>query len=103
MLGKPIQNTLMHIEFAAADEQYIKDSVKYGYYRSEAEAVRDAVRRAREEAERRHERLMDALRRGEADIIAGKVSVYTPDLFGQIRRDARQHEAEGRKPKPDVL
>ncbi|WP_156304314.1 ribbon-helix-helix domain-containing protein [Nitrosospira briensis] len=41
----------MHIEFAHVNEKYIKNSVKNGYYRSEAEAVRDAVRRMREQEE----------------------------------------------------
>ena len=54
----------MHIEFANVDEKYIKDSVKNGYYRSEAEAVRDAVRRMREQEEAKRARLLDALQLG---------------------------------------
>ena len=93
----------MHIELASVDEQYIKNSVKNGYYRSEAEAVRDAVRRAREQDEAKHERLLEALRIGDADIAAGRVTPYTPALLAQIEKDARKHAAEGRKPNPDVM
>ncbi len=93
----------MHVEFAPIDEHFIKDAVKNGYYKSEAEAVRDAVRRAREEAERKRERLLEALRLGEADIEAGRCKPYTPELMSQIMGEARQHAAEGRKPNPDVV
>lgn len=92
----------MHIELAPVDEKYIKDSVKNGYYRSEAEAVRDAVRRAREQEEGKHTRLLAALEVGEQAVREGRVKPYTPELLAQIERDARQHAAEGRKPNPDV-
>lgn len=78
----------MHIEFATVDVQYIKDSVKLGYFRSEAEAVRDAVRRAREEQEEKQEGLVSALRPGEEDIAARRVKIYTPTLLAKIKKDA---------------
>ncbi len=93
----------MHIEFAAVDSQYIKDSVKQGYFRSEAEAVRDAVRRAREEQEAKQERLLAALQRGDADIAAGRVTPYTPALLAKIKKDAVRQAKAGRKPKADVI
>jgi antitoxin ParD1/3/4 len=93
----------MHIEFAAVDARYIKDSVKQGYFRSEAEAVRDAVRRAREEREANQERLLAALQLGDDDIAAGRVKPYTPALFAKIKKDAVRHAKAGRKPKADVL
>jgi Arc/MetJ-type ribon-helix-helix transcriptional regulator len=93
----------MHIEFAQVDQEYIRQSVKLGYYRSEAEAVRDAVRRAREDAESKRERLLAALRIGDADIAAGRTMPYTPELFQQIMQDALKHAADGRKPNPDVI
>jgi putative addiction module CopG family antidote len=49
----------MHIELAPVDEKFIKESVKNGIFRSEAEAVRDAVRRAREREEDKQERLLN--------------------------------------------
>ncbi len=93
----------MHIELAPVDEKYIKESVKNGYYRSEAEAVRDAVRRAREQDEAKRERLLEVLRLGQADIAAGRTTPYTPALLDQIEQEARQHAAEGRKPDLDVI
>lgn len=93
----------MHIEFAAADVRYIKDSVKQGYFRSEAEAVRDAVRRAREEREAKQERLLAALQLGDDDIAAGRVQPYTPALLTTIKKEAARHAKSGRKPKADVI
>jgi len=96
----------MHIEFAPVDEKYIKDSVKNGYFRSEAEAVRNAVRFAREqweENECKRLRLLAALKLAEDDIAAGRGTPYTQELFEQIKQDARTHAAEGRELKPDVI
>lgn len=93
----------MHIEFAAVDARYIKDSVKHGYFRSEAEAVRDAVRRAREEQEAKQARLLAALQLGDDDIAAGRVTPYTPVLLSKIKKDAARHAKSQRKPKADVI
>ena len=92
----------MHIDFALADEQYIKNSVKNGYFRSASEAVRAAVRLAREQEETKQNRLLDALRLGDADIEAGRITQYTPQLLAEIEKEARQHAYEGGKPRPDV-
>jgi putative addiction module CopG family antidote len=93
----------MHIELAPVDEKFIKESVKNGIFRSEAEAVRDAVRRAREREEDKQERLLNALRLGDADIAAGRVTPYTPELISKIENEARNHAATDRKPNPDVI
>jgi putative addiction module CopG family antidote len=92
----------LDIEFAKADEHYIKNSVKNGYYTTEEEAVRDAVRRAREQEDSKYDRLMSALEVGEKAIIEGRVTPYTPELLAKIESDARKHAAEGRKLDPDV-
>ncbi|HEU4854329.1 MAG TPA: type II toxin-antitoxin system ParD family antitoxin [Nitrosospira sp.] len=92
----------MHIEFAEMDEKYIKDSVKKGYYRSEAEAVRDAVRKMREQDEAKKMKLLAALQLGMDDIEAGRVTPYTSDFLEQCEVRARQNIAAGRKPSPDV-
>lgn len=93
----------MHIEFANIDEKYIKDSVKNGYYRSEAEAVRDAVRRMRELEEAKRAHLLEALQLGVDDIEAGRITSYTPDFLEQSEARARQNITAGRKPNPDVM
>jgi len=92
----------MHIEFAPVDEKYIKDSVKNGYYRSEAEAVRDAVRRAREQEEAKHSRLLTALQLGEGDASAGRTVPYTPDFLKESTERARKIVKEGKPLNPDV-
>jgi putative addiction module CopG family antidote len=99
---RSIDGVTMHIELAPIDEKFIKESVKNGIFRSEAEAVRDAVRRAREREEEKQERLLNALRIGDADLAAGRVAPYTLDLLNQIETEARHHAATGRKPNPDV-
>jgi putative addiction module CopG family antidote len=93
----------MHIELAPVDEKYIKDSVKNGYYRSEAEAVRDAVRRAREQEEAKHSRLLAALEAGEQALRNGQTAPYTPDFIKESATRARKMVADGQAPKPDVL
>jgi putative addiction module CopG family antidote len=93
----------MHIELAPVDEKFIKDAVKNGIFRSEAEAVRDAVRRERERQEEKRERLLEALRVGDADIEAGRVKPYTAELLNEIEKSARHHAATGKKSSPDVL
>jgi putative addiction module CopG family antidote len=80
----------MHIEFARADEEYIKESVKNGYFRSEAEAVRAAVRSAREQNESKRLRLLEALQLGEDDIVAGRTVPYSRELMTQMRQKAAE-------------
>ncbi len=80
----------MHIEFAKVDEAFIKASVAGGYYKSEAEVVRDAVRRIREDKERARAELYEALRLGDADIEAGRTKPYTRELFEDIVKRARE-------------
>ena len=93
----------MHIEFSDIDEKYIKDSVKNGYYRSEAEAVRDAVRRRREQEEAKRMRLLDALQLGMDEIEAGRLNPYIPDFLEQYEARTRQKIAAGKKPNPVVM
>jgi putative addiction module CopG family antidote len=101
VLLRSIDGVTMHIELAPIDEKFIKESVKNGIFRSEAEAVRDAVRRAREREEEKQERLLNTLRLGDADLAAGRVAPYTLDLLNKIETEARNHAATGRKPNPD--
>jgi putative addiction module CopG family antidote len=93
----------MHIEFAPIDQTYIKQSVELGIYRTEAEAVRDAVRRAREDAEAKRERLLAALAVGEKAITEGRTIPYTPELRQEIMQEALRHAKDGRKPNTDVI
>jgi len=91
----------MNIDFPPVDEGYIKAKVKSGHYADESELIRDAVRRMREQDEKR-EQLLAALRVGEEDIAAGQCRIYNSDLFAEIVRNAKEKTASGRKPKPEV-
>ena len=95
----------MHIEFAEADEQYIKESVRNGDFRSEAEAVRSAVRQAREQKEAKRLKLLEAIRLGEEDIAAGRTTPYTRELMGQLYQEAARKAKSGEKVvyDPDVI
>jgi len=92
----------MHIEFASLDEQYIKESVKNGYFRSEAEVVRDAVRFAREQRESKRLRLLEAIQLGKGDVEAGRTIPYSRELMQQIRQEATRYASEGGVIDPDV-
>jgi Arc/MetJ-type ribon-helix-helix transcriptional regulator len=87
----------MHIEFAAVDEQYIKESVKKGYFRSEAEAVRSAVRQAREQQEAKQLKLLEALKLAEDDIAAGRTVPFTSELIREISQEAIRKYKNGEK------
>ncbi len=92
----------MNINFPPVDEQYIKSQVELGFYGNATEMVRDAIRRLREEDERR-KAFVAAVRLGEEDIAAGRVKPYTPELFETIKRNALKKFADGTEPDPDVL
>lgn len=87
----------MHINFAPADEQYIKDSVKNGYFNSEAEAVRSAVRYAREQTEAKRLKLLEALQLGEEDIAAGRTVPYTRELMKELCEEAIKRAKSGER------
>ena len=61
----------MHVRFSEVDENYIKNKVLSGFYASENEVVRDAVRRMREEEER-IARFQAAVRIGDEQIERGE-------------------------------
>jgi antitoxin ParD1/3/4 len=93
----------MQIELSSADANYIKEAVRNGYFPSEEEAVTTAIRMMRQEAEAKQQRLRDALQLGQDDIKAGRYSEYTPELFEEIKLNAKNHAREGRIPKSDVI
>ena len=75
----------------SVDRAFIKSQVKEGYYTSEIEVVRDAVRRLREEQEK-ITRFKMAVMKGVEDIEAGRVSPYTPEMMRDIIRTAIREE-----------
>jgi len=93
----------MHVRFSEADAHYIKGKVESGFYSSENEVVRDAVRRMRAEEER-IARFQAAVRLGDAQIERGETVPYSKELIEQIVQRAVQRARQGNKiDNPDVL
>jgi antitoxin ParD1/3/4 len=93
----------MHVRFSDVDENYIKGKVESGFYTSENEVVRDAVRRMREEEER-IARFQAAVRIGDEQIERGETVPYSEELMEQIGQRAVQRAKQGIKiDNPDVL
>lgn len=86
----------MNIVFPPVDAGYIKSMVSNGYFTNATELVRHAVRRLREEEDKKRDRLMAALEEGERDIREGRFEPYTPELLDEIEREVDQHIAEGK-------
>jgi antitoxin ParD1/3/4 len=93
----------MHVRLSEVDENYIKGKVESGFYTSENEVVRDAVRRMREEEER-IARFQAAVRIGDEQIERGDTVPYSQELMEHISQRAVQRAKQG-KPidNPDVL
>jgi antitoxin ParD1/3/4 len=93
----------MHVRLSEVDENYIKGKVESGFYTSENEVVRDAVRRMREEEER-IARFQAAVRIGDEQIERGDTVPYSKELMEHISQRAVQRAKQG-KPidNPDVL
>ncbi len=92
----------MHIDFPSVDETYIKQKVDAGFYSNATELVRDAVRHLREADEQR-QALQAAVQVGDDQIARGEYRPYTPELFEEIKRNARDKVKRGHQPNPDVL
>ena len=93
----------MHIRLSEVDENYIKGKVESGFYTSENEVIRDAVRRMREEEER-IARFQAAVRLGDEQIERGETVPYSQELMAQISQRAVQRARQGKKvDNPDVL
>ena len=92
----------MHVRFSDVDVHYIKGKVESGFYTSENEVVRDAVRRMREEEERIAQ-FQAAVRIGDEQIERGETVPYGRELMEQIGQRAVQRAKQGQKiDSPDV-
>jgi antitoxin ParD1/3/4 len=94
----------MQVRFPEADQTYIKAKVKDGFYTSENEVVRDAVRRMREEEEERLIWFRAAVQIGDEQIERGETVPYSKELLKTIEARAIQRAKTGKKiNNPDVL
>lgn len=93
----------MHVRLSEVDEHYIKGKVESGFYTSENEVVRDAVRRMREEEEH-IARFQAAVRVGDEQIARGETVPYRKELLEQLSQRAVQRAQRGNTvDNPDVL
>lgn len=91
----------MHLKFASVDEKYIKDQVKKGFYTSETELVKNAVRHFREEEEKKA-RFYAAVKVGDDQISRGETVLLTDELVESLGKRAIEQAKKGKKPNPDV-
>jgi putative addiction module CopG family antidote len=96
-----IRTMTMHLNLPPDVESYIAGQIKEGVYRSADDAVVDAVRRARQADEERHERLLKALEKGRQ----GEGIPYSRELMEKIADRALANLASGKHLDidPDVL
>jgi len=85
------------------DREFIKGQVTSGYYASEIEVVRDAVRRLREKLQ--DERLIHlralALK-GHEQLLAGDGEVYSREMMDRLMEQARQDHRNEKPVKDEV-
>jgi putative addiction module CopG family antidote len=83
---------ITHLNLPPDVESYIAGQIKEGVYRSADEAIVDAVRRARQADEERHERLLKALAKGQQ----GEGIPYSRELMDKIADRALANLASGK-------
>lgn len=91
----------MNINLAPVDENYLKHKVEAGYYSNMTEAVRDAVRRLREDDEKKA-RFLAAVRLGDEQIMRGETVEYTPALMDSLTQQALDNARKGKPVKADI-
>ncbi len=84
----------MHIRFSNIDNKFIKNLVHDGYYTNETELVRDAVRRMREENEKKKQ-FFDAVMLGDEAIERGDTQTLTSELMENIKKRAIKKANKG--------
>lgn len=92
----------MKLDFDPAEQHYLNAIVEQGYCRTIEEAIRKAVRQAREQDEARDARLAALLAEGEADMKAGRFDVFSESLIKKIVAGARKDASMGKIPDSDV-
>ena len=92
---------MMKVSFAKIDEAYLRNKVDHGYYSSISEAIRDMVRKQREQE---HSRLLAALEVGEQAIQNGHTQPLTRELFDNVINNGMKKAKSGEMAvNPDVV
>ena len=90
-------------KLADVDRKYVKSKVEEGFYTSEIEAVRDAVRKMREKEENKNlKEIRTLLAVGLEQIKHGETVPYSADFMDNAMRQAKENHKAG-KPIPDEL
>jgi putative addiction module CopG family antidote len=90
----------MQIQLTPQIESIVKALLETGEYQDQDEVIAEAILLL--EDERKLRALRADLAEAEEEIARGDFVVWTPELREELRREARQMVAEGRKPHPDV-
>jgi putative addiction module CopG family antidote len=79
----------MHIRFSEIDANFIKEAIEQGFYLSETELVRDAVRRMREATQsQNNNRFKQAVEAGVKSLESGDTVTFTADTMKEVKQRA---------------
>jgi len=79
----------MHIRFSEIDATFIKEAIEQGFYLSETELVRDAVRRMREATQsQNNNRFKQAVEAGVKSFENGDTVTFTADTMKKVKQRA---------------
>ncbi len=94
----------MFEKFAEVDRNFIKAQVQQGFYTSEIEVVRSAVRKLREDQENRKK--LDVLKAlvmaGHQQAVNGELIPYSDDFIDKALKAATQNHEAGKRIKDEV-
>ena len=93
----------MNVVFPPVDEEYLKNKVDSGFYSNITEAVRDAVRRMREDDEKRKlEALRAALAIGLEQAERRELIPYSLDFMDSAMKSALENAQRGKPVKDEI-
>jgi antitoxin ParD1/3/4 len=90
----------MNVKLAPQHEELIRQKVETGNYADASEVVSEALRLLDERD--RHQRLLDALASGLAQLERGEGIEVTPEFWEELDREVDERLLRGDMPNPDV-
>ena len=91
----------MNVTLSPHLEALVRSKVDSGRYSDANAVIREALEMLDEHE--RTERLRAAVAIGFDQLERGEAIPYTPDLFAQLKREAREHSERGHQVNPDVI
>jgi putative addiction module CopG family antidote len=90
-------------KLSSKDRDFIKNQVTCGYYASEIEVVRDAVRRLREKVQDEKLVHLRALAlKGHEELLRGEGEVYSRAMMDGLLEQAKKDNKNGKRIKDEV-